>query len=144
MKKVLFALPALAFTLLLAFCQKSETQETHIASNSGAGVTDRGCELTLTADNITSRFRVCGIDVNNQTACNTCTGTSNGVEQFQGVSGNFTLTNLPVTFSVTNTTTTAAWVTAIASGGNITKYVGPTGSALSCVEFTIDDQCVAH
>lgn len=149
MKKILFALPALAFTLFLAFCQKSHVQEEAIPANTVVGASDRGpCTVYISADNTVSTFSICGLPVNNNTSCYTCSQLSSaGVETFSGhIALDLSNLTLPVTFSVRNTSSTPGWITVSSGGVTLNPvYLGQAGSLPgNCAEFTIDQNCIPH
>ena len=139
MKKVLFAIPALALTLFLAYCQKSETVETTTQATPESAAADRGpCPITIHPDNYTSVFRTCGLGIKNTTACSTCQSSTfaTGVTTFS-TDITFDPASVPITFSIENISISGANLTFVTSTD--TEVIGiPAGT---CREITIDANC---
>jgi len=137
MKKVLFALPALAFTLLLTFCQKADVQETASVPNSNTEVAERGpCTINFYTTSI-NQLRVCGITANNTTACNLCNNSASAGVEFLPGYGTFPV-NPKTCFSVTNTGTTLTYVIVEGPGGSTGEILLLPGA---CEDFCIGNNC---
>lgn len=141
MKKIFFAFPALAFTLFLAFCQKSNVQEEVVPTN--IGVTDRGtCVIEIFADNL-NQLRICGIPGQGGTLdpCNLCPSgnASSGVNVIHGY-GIFTVTS-PMAFSITNAGATATYVK-VTPGGAVsgTNWIQLAANG-GCEDFNVANDC---
>lgn len=138
MKKVLFAIPALALTLLFTFCQKAEPSETVAQATPESGAANRGaCSIEIYPDNYTSVLRTCGLGTSNVN-CNTCQSSTftSGVSVFNS---DITLTapSLPITFSIQNTSNSGANLTLITNADQDVVWV----PAFGCREITINDNC---
>lgn len=138
MKKVLFALPMLVFTLALVYCTKSNVQEEITLSNPDMAASNRDCTVNMVADNLQDVV-FCGIDPTSPQKCTSCTGTqpdSRGTITLNG-SGQFTVTNNPITFYVRTNGPGGVWINL--SAGNSTGYVYVP--ATGCLSFTLDANC---
>jgi hypothetical protein len=139
MKKVLFALPALAFTLFLAFCHKAEVQEATPTANHNTGVTERGtCKISVLSDNVHA-VTFCGTNTNIQTCNVTCVSTyAYGVEVLNpnGTDG-FVVTS-PITLAVTTASPGGSWISIVTSAGSTPYVYIPAGT---CRSITVADDC---
>ena len=129
MKKVLFALPALAFTLFLAFCQKSDTQEASVAPDTNQSAGDRGpgnCQISWLSNAVVA---FCGTNTNSTTCNSTCATTyPTGYETspFNVPAGTI--------LSVTTTSPTGTWVYV----GTSVPFFVPGGT---CVRVIVNNDC---
>ena len=139
MKKVLFAIPALALTLFLAYCQKSETVETTTQATPESAAADRGpCPIDIYLSNFGSSFTTCGIGVKNTSPCVTCLTSTfkTGVTTF---SSDITLDppSVPITFSIQNTSNSGDSLRLVTSTDQAVVWI----PAFGCREITIDANC---
>lgn len=140
MKKVLFSLPVLAFSLFLAFCSKSNVQEEIGAVNNTQAATSRGtCDIQIVADNLNT-LRVCGIPVTNKNACNDCGLNAVGVEFMNGAA-NYVGVTTPVTFSVTNVSATTTYVRVTSATTGVGFIALAPGA---CQTYTVDNFCTVN
>lgn len=140
MKKVLFAVPALAMALLFTFCNKTSVQEEINPANSEIGVSERGnCTIEIYADNL-NQLRICGITANNMIACNQCPSgaASNGVEVVFGFASYNVVS--PMTFSITNAGATPTFVRVATPGSVGTGWIQLAANG-GCEDFDVDDNC---
>ena len=141
MKKLLFALPVLALSLVFMFCNKSNVQEETGAVKTDVGAADRGpvtCDISVVADNI-QPLVFCGIDPTSSQACNSCTSTTPNKRGVQTINGAGVVTvTANYTFAVINNNNVGIWFN-LSTGSSQTGYVYiPAGG---CIEYTVDDNC---
>lgn len=140
MKKIFFAVPVLALTVLFTFCHKTTVQEETSAGNNAVAVSDRGtCNVFISADNISNTMRICGLPLGMSTMlCKTCTGNSSTGITFNGTA---TLASLPtpITFSIINPGLIDTWVTVTSANADGPVLIPANGG---CVDFTVSDPCV--
>jgi len=139
MKKVLFAIPALALTLFFTFCQKAETTDSTTPATVDLGASDRGpCPIDIHLSNFGSSFTTCGIGVKNTSPCTTClTSTfTTGVATF---SSDITLNppSVPITFSIQNTSGSGDTLRLVTSTDQESVWI----PAFGCREITVNANC---
>jgi hypothetical protein len=104
MKKPFFILPALAVSIALAFCSKTEVKEELGSVDSALKAGDRAlCNVTGTSASPT-QLTICSFK-NNKAACDTCAPNMPGQGPLQVINGaiNFDVQR-PITFSVSSAT----------------------------------------
>jgi len=138
MKKVLFAVPALVFTLFLTFCQKADVQETTISANPDTGVTERApCTIWVYSDNV-HPITFCGTKTNLNTCSNICTNNQTliGVEVVNGNGVPFVVNSNK--FTVETASPGGSWI-------NIVSATDQTGftyiPANGCIVVAMDNGC---
>ena len=141
MKKLLFALPVLALSLVFTYCNKSGVQEDAAVVKTDVGAADRGpvtCNISVTADNVQSLV-FCGIDPTSSQACKLCTSTTPNARGVQTINGAGVVTvTANVTFAVINNNNVGIWFN-LSTGSSQTGYTYIP--AQSCLQFTVDDSC---
>lgn len=138
MKKIIFALPVLALSLLFTFCNKTDVQETTASPDSGTGVISRApCTFRVYSDNVHD-ITFCGT-LTNKTNCVGCGVVSaNGVET--AVGNGMTVTVNSNIFYVTTSSPGGSWINLVeVNGVDQTGFVYiPAGG---CLTVTMDNNC---
>lgn len=137
MKKIFFALPVLALSLLFTFCNKTDVQETTASPDSGTGVISRApCTFEVYSDNIHG-ITFCGT-LTNKNTCAGCNSLSeSGVEA--AVGNGMTVTVNSNVFYVRTASPGGSWINLVVPGVDQTGFVYiPAGG---CLTVTMDDNC---
>lgn len=142
MKKVLFALPVLAFALFFSFCTKEQNQLSNAAADKAKAVaTDRGgegqsCCVTIAAS---GTVEVCGLSTNGVT-CLDCYSVN---RPGKDVGTNFTYNVVPsypdTPFSIRNTGQTTVRVTVSTPAYGCAMWVLSPGE---CQQYGLATTCL--
>jgi len=133
MKKILFAIPAIAMAVLFTFCRKADVTSGLSTSGSALKSADRGACTVYIYPLTYAMLSYCGTETN-ATDCSTCLGDSKGVEVITG-DASFDLSN-PTSFSISSAFATSV---ILATDNN---QIGPIAiGANGCEVFTVDANC---